>query len=152
MANILAHAGTTEVSLSASSTKTVLQLATAANHRVKVTGFSIFFKGTGVTDLPILVQIMRQTDSGTMTSTPPKKNNSSDTETIQTSATSNATFEPTPGDILYRAEVHPQSGWQVIFPFAQEIIVKGSERLGLVCTLGVTPTTINCTAQFDFEE
>ncbi len=130
--------------------KTLLQLVAATNHRVKVLGFGISFKGVTAADPPILVQLVRQTGAGTMSALTLKKKLNLGAETIQTTAQHTATAEPTPVDILWAKEIHPQGGshreW---FPYGEELILIGGERLGLVVTATVTTSAI---ASFDLEE
>jgi hypothetical protein len=154
MAGILAQAVTGEVAIAKNVTKTPLQIVAAANHRIKVSQFGIFFKGVAVTDPPVLVKVVRQTDAGTTSALTPVKNNTEDGETLQTTARHTATAEPTTTDVVYSAEVHPQSGWQVIFPFGQEIIVPGGTRLGIsVSTHATIPDGGHtCVAFMAFEE
>lgn len=136
MAGVLGHAESGEQALG--NPKTLLQLVAAANHRLLVQGFGISIKGIASTDPPVLVQLLRQTDGGTMTAgtagTHTAKKNSSDDETLQTTARINATVEPTAGDILFSREVHPQSGEYFWFPFGQEIAVPGGTRVGIRVT------------------
>jgi len=153
MAGILAHGVTAEIALTASTTKTLIQLVAAANHRIKVTSFGIFCKGVASTDNPVLVQVARQTTAGTMSALTCVKNNSADDETLQTTAQHTATVEPTLGDVLYSAEVHPQSGWEVLLPYGQEIIVPGGGRVAIKATPGAYPAAgLTVVAQLTFEE
>jgi hypothetical protein len=71
------------------------------------------------------------------------------TETIQTTASHTATAEPTAGDVLDAIEVHPQSGYEKIFPLGDEIIVPGGGRVGIECT---APAGVNVRAKIAFEE
>lgn len=149
MAGILARVPSGEVSLTAATAKTVLQLVAATNHRSKVNGVHIAGKGIVVTDGPIKVRILRQTTAGEMSVATPVKNDSSDDETLQTTAQKNATAEPTAGDVLEEFEVHPQTQYRCFYPFGQEIVVPGGTRIGIECT---APQNQTVTAGFDFEE
>ena len=113
------------------STKTLAQVVAATNQRVKVKEISISFQGTNVTAAPIEVDILRQTTAGTMSANTPSKVNSSDSETLQTTAQENATAEPTAGAVLYTEFVHPQTGFLWQAPFGGEFIVPGGTRLGV---------------------
>ena len=131
--------------------KTILQVTPAANHRVKVSEWGISFNGTTNTDAPIEVELVRQTDAGTMTSLTLVKVNEDDGETLQTTAQHTSTSEPTEGSVRKRSYIHPQGGmvWQA--PFGQEIILTGStsDRLALVVTAGVS---VSCEAYMVCEE
>jgi hypothetical protein len=152
MAGVLGHAESGEVAIA--NGKTLLQLVAAANHRVLVQGFGISIKGIAATDPPVLVQLLRQTDAGTMTAgtagTHLSKKNNSDDETLQTAARVNATVEPAAGDILFSREVHPQSGEYFWFPFGQEVVVPGGGRVGVRVTSATL--TYSAVASIDFQE
>jgi hypothetical protein len=152
MAGILAHTSSGEVSLSASTPKTMLQLVAAANHRVLIKSYSVSFKGVSSTDPPVLVQLVRQTSAGTSSAATVEKNNEGDDETLQSSAVKDCTAEPTTGNVIIEAEVHPQSGWHVFLPLGQEIVVKGGGRVGIRCAPGAAPATLTAVACIDFEE
>lgn len=139
MAGILAVAQTAEVT-SGVAKKTILQLVAAANHRVKVKEISVSFKGTSGSATPVLVQVLRQSDAGTMSSLTPKKFNEADDETLQTTAQHTASSEPTGTDEVMGEEIHPQGGWTWQAPFGGEIIVPGGDRLGIAVTAAESQT------------
>jgi hypothetical protein len=149
MSGVLFAATTAEIALTAATAKTVLQLVAASNHRVKVNGWGVFFDGTSTTAEPVQVRVLRQTTAGTMSANTPQKINSSDDETLQTTAQDNATAEPTAGAVLDVIECHPQQGYQVMFPLGQEFIMPGGTRLGIECT---APAGVNVRAKFFGEE
>jgi len=122
------------------SKKTLIQLIAADNHAVAVIEFGVSFDGTSNTDTPILVQLIRQTDAGTMSSLTPVKADDSNGDTLDTSAQHTATAEPTSGDILESYRVHPQTGIVKAFNRDTELIVGAGDRLGLVVTAAVSVT------------
>lgn len=140
---------TAEITLVAATQKTVLQLVAAANHRVKLLQWGIFFDGVAVSAEPVQVVIQRQSTAGTSTTNTPKKIDDSLAETLQTTANDNATAEPTSGDVLWAGEVHPQAGYSEILPLGQEFIIGGGDRLGIRCT---APAGVNARAIMKFEE
>lgn len=148
MADIIGVANTAEIALTAATAKTVLQVVAAANHKIKILEWGVYFDGTSVTAEPVQIRLLRQTTAGTMTALTPVKR-SSDSETLQTTAQHTATAEPTAGDVLEVKEVHPQSGYEKIFPMGQEIKVPGGGRIGIECT---APAAVNVRAQIVFEE
>jgi hypothetical protein len=152
MSGVLLKANSGEVSLTAATAKTALQIVAASNHRVKVTGFAIFFKGTSATDTPVKYRILRQTTAGTMTAgtagTHLSKNNDADDETVQTTVQHTATAEPTAGDVLEFGEIHPQTGARWFYPLGQEIIIKGGGRVGVELTAAQGQTVV-VTADLD---
>lgn len=148
MSGILGFVQTTEIALSASVLRTVLQLAAPTNHRVKVLGWGVFFDGVNTSAEPAQVRVLRQTSAGTMTVATivqlvPVP------ETTQTGAQHSATIEPTASDVLDIVECHPQQGYEVKFPMGQEIIIPGGGRLGIDC---VAAAGVNVRAKFFFEE
>lgn len=147
MSGIRATAVTGEVT-TGTSTKTLVQIVAAANHKVLVRGFGIYCNGVSPTAKPLLVRVLRQTTAGTMSSLTPKKT-SSDSETLQTTAQHTASAEPTAGDVLYAFEVHPQSFYEKILPFDAPIEVPGGGRLGIDV---VAEASVGAVAMIDFEE
>ena len=138
-----------EEALAAATAETVIQLVAAANHRVKVLRWGVFFDGTSVTAEPVQVRLVRQTDAGTASALTPVKLDDSLAETLQTTAQQDFTAEPTAGDVVDVVEVHPQSGYEVIYPLGQEVIIGGGDRLGIECT---APDAVNVRAKIVFEE
>jgi len=151
VAAFFGHAGTPEVALAAGVAKTVLQIVAPANQRLRIIGFGLFFDGTSGTDAPVLTRVLRQTTAGTFVSTAqiPTKADDSLAEAMLTRFQYDATAEPTPGDVMKRLNVHPQSGYEIMYPPGQEIYVGGSDRLGIECTAGAV---VNVVAVFYFEE
>lgn len=149
MSGVLGFAQTAEIVLTAATAKTVLQLVAAANHRVLIDEFGVSFDGVSPTAEPVLVEVLRQTTAGTMSALTPTKNNSADDETIQTTAQHTASAEPTAGDVLWRQEIHPQTGWKEFRPLGKEWVVPGGTRLGVRCT---APAGVNVVASFGFSE
>jgi hypothetical protein len=122
--------------------KTLLQIVAAANHRVLVKEVAISFKGIVNTNPPILVELYRQTDAGTMSALTPQKWNPGDDETLQTTAQENATVEPAGATVIFREEVHPQGGYTWQLPFGWDISVPGGTRLGVAVTATVSVSAI----------
>lgn len=142
-------ATTAEVALSAATAKTVVQLVAAANHRVKILGWGVYFDGVSTTAEPVQVRFLRQTSAGTMTSLTPNKKDDSIADSLLTTAQHTATAEPTAGDLIKAIEVHPQQGYEYTSPFGGEVIVGGGDRVGIECT---APAAVNVRAWIDFEE
>ncbi len=138
----------TEEALAAATAETVLQLVAAANHRVKVKEWGVFFDGVSVTAEPVLVEIVRQSTAGTSSALTPVKVDDSLPETLQTTARDKVTVEPTTGDVLDAVQVHPQQGWKEV-DSDYIYIVGGGDRLGIRVT---APAAVNCKASMKFEE
>lgn len=148
MAGLLCIAQTAEVALTAATAKTVMQIVAPTNQRLRLKRWGVFFDGVSAADAPVQVRLLRQTTAGTMTSLTPVKQVAG-SETVQTTAQHTATVEPTASDVIDAAEVHPQSGYEVIIPFDMPIEVPGGGRLGIECT---APDAVNVRAKMVFEE
>lgn len=137
--------------LTTATTETVLQLVAATNHRVRIIGWGIAFDGVDPTEEPVKVVLKRSTTAGTSSAGTVVKADDSLAETLQTTSRITFTAEPTAGDELEARYVHPQAGYEKLYPEGREIIVGGGDRIGLEVTTptGVTP---NCSAFFHFEE
>jgi len=148
MSGVRGHAATAAIS-TGTSAKTLLQLVAASNHRVHVEEVEISFNGVTNTAEPIKVDILRQTNAGTMSSLTPVKAMPGDAETLQTTALHTASSEPTAGDILESFYVHPQQGraWQA--PFAKPIVIPGGGRVGVRVTAAAS---VNALVTAKFEE
>jgi len=140
-----------DVTLTAAATETLLQLVAASNHRVKLIGWGVSFKGTSVTEEPIKVVLKRQTTAGTSSAGTVVKVDDSIAETLQTASRISFTGEPTAGDELEVLNVHPQGWMNKFYPEGREIIVGGGDRIGIEVT---TPTGVSPdgAAFFHFEE
>ena len=149
MAAFQGIAATPETALVAATIKTVVQIVAPANHRVKVKSWGAYFDGVSPTAEPVQVRLIRQTTAGTMSALTPTKRDNSLSETLLVTAQQNATVEPTAGDLLEAKEVHPQGGYEKIYPYGDEVIVGGGGRLGIECT---APANVNVRAEIVFEE
>lgn len=138
-----------EQALAAATAETILQIVAPTNHRVKVLGWGVFFDGTSVTAEPVQVELVRQSTVGTSSANTPVQLDDSLAETLQTTARDSFTAEPTTGDIVDVVEVHPQQGYEKIYPLGQEVICGGGDRIGIRCT---APATVNARGKIIFEE
>lgn len=151
MAGVRANVNSGEVTLVASTAKTVLQITAATNQRVLLKGLRIFGKqAAGGTDVPIKIRMTRSTANfGTGTTATPGKNDPTDSETLQTSAKSNFTVEPTtPTDSGLWWELPPQIGIEEFLPFDLPIPIPGSQSVNFEFTSTGTPTVM-MTATFE---
>jgi hypothetical protein len=121
-------------SLTGGTAQTVIQIVAPTNQRLKVLSWRIAFNGTNSANTPATVQIERQT-GGTFTNTavaPVKVNDPTGTgETLQASAKTAVTVEPTVGDILdefFEPVFGGFIGWQ--YTPGQELLVPGGTLLG----------------------
>ncbi len=138
------------VSLPAGSAKTVLQITAPTNQALTLWGFSGTFDGTSNSAQPGLLEVVRQTTAGTMSSaTPVMSPISGLPETVQSTASYNASVEPTTTDVVWSQEVHPQSGKRFDYPFDKPIRVPGGGRIALRCNF---PASVDVMPQMDYEE
>jgi hypothetical protein len=142
MADLNLSIPTGEVSLTASTARTVLSITAPANQRLKIFGFEIFGKGVSTTDTPVKCELYRvTTDGGTATTITPAPNDDDEAETPQGVYKGSYTVEPTTlGALLRTWEVHPQTGIIYMFPVGQEIRVKGGKEVALRLTSGQNET------------
>jgi len=138
-----------EQALAAATIETLLQLVAAANHRVKIISWSVSFDGVSVTAEPVQVVLQRQTTAGTASANTPVKLDDSIADTLLTAFQDTFTVEPTSTDVLEAMEVHPQQGYEKIYPFGAEPIVGGGDRIGIRCT---APAVVNARCSIHFEE
>jgi hypothetical protein len=137
------------VALAAATAKTVLQINAPTNQRVKVTRIGIFFDGASTTAVPVLIRLMVATTAGTATALTLNKIVSSDSETIQTTATENASAEPTKTTLLDEWLIHPQQGGDFTLAMGQEFWCLGGQRLALEVT---APAVVNTRCKLFCEE
>lgn len=148
MSAIFGSAVTAEVALTAATAKTVLQVKAPTNHRVKILGWGVFFDGVSSTAEPVVVRLLRQTTTGTMSALTPGQVVPV-AESILTTAAHTATVEPTAGTVIESLEVHPQQGYEKMYSQGQEPVIGGGGYVGIECT---APAGVNVIAKILFEE
>ena len=149
MAGVGFEAVTGEIAIG-TSTKTLLQIVAASNHRVLVKKWGISFKGVSNTQLPVKVSLIIQSDAGTMSSLTLTKKNQGDNETLQTTAQHTSTGEPTGSTLVWSTYVHPQTGFESDEGFSPIPIIGGG-RLGIV-TANSGGTDVNAIVSLEGEE
>src|SRR5262245_59964251 len=125
MATIQVIAQTAEVALASGVAKTLLQVVAPTHQRLKIGEWGVFFDGTSNSAEPVQVRLLKRTTAGTMSALTLGRRDTGG-ETIQSTAEHTATAEPTAGDVIDMVEVHPQGGYEKIFPLGKEIIVGGA--------------------------
>jgi hypothetical protein len=143
MAGVQVQVNSNEVALVAATAKTVLQIKAATNQRVLITSIRLLGKQpAGGTDTPIKIRMTRNAAAfGTGTSATPSKVDPTDSETLQTTAFSNFTVEPTtPTDGGLWWELQPQTAIEEFLPPGQEIKIPGGQSVQFECTSVATPT------------
>ena len=130
--------------------KTILQVVAAANHRVHINELNVDFKGISNTAVPILIEIVTQSDAGTLdTALTPVKLVSSDSETLQVDGSADASAEPTQSALRREYYIHPQTGqtWQA--RFAEPLVIIGGARVAIAVTAAAS---VNCVVSVEGEE
>jgi hypothetical protein len=122
--------GLTEVELDGTNEKAVIILTAPTNQRLKLKSLSLCFDGVTNTAEPVFVVLARVSTAGTSTAATPKLLGVG-SETPQATAGIDASAPPTKGDILKVWRVHPQSGYEMMFPMGDEIWVAGGGRVAL---------------------
>lgn len=138
-----------DVALVAATAKTVLQLGTPATRKAWVKEVGISFKSVTLTDIPVLVQLFRQSTAGTATANTPSPDIEGQPAAL-CSANENATVEPTTGVLVREWYVTPVGGTLVYqLPLGDEVEMAVSKFLGLVVTAAQAES---CRAYFKFNE
>ncbi len=127
-ANVQANA------VGAATAEVALRVNAATDRPVEVAEIGVSFNGVDNTDEPVLVELLRLTDNGTMTAVTPVKQNDSLAEAIGATAASPNSAEPTTGDVLRTWYVHAQTGLVAVFAPDARPIVGGGDRIGIQIT------------------
>jgi hypothetical protein len=145
MAGLMLLGNSGEVTLVASTAKSLLQIKAPANQRVVV--HSIRMTGqqaAGGTDTPLKLRMTRSTANfGTFSPVTPGKQNPSDGETVQSTWGSNASVEPTsPTDSGLWWNWQPQAGIIEFLPPGMKIEIPGGQSVQFEATSGATPIVL----------
>lgn len=143
MAGLLGRIRFAPITVTSTNSASLAQVIAPANHRLLVWEVFVSGKSISSTDVPIQVEILKQTDAGTAGDavTAVKWDDTYD-ETLQASGLETWDAEPTAGDILVNALFHPQSHFHFKANCKDEAIpVPGGDRLGVrVDTVGQNTT------------
>jgi len=139
---------TDTIALSAATAKTVAQVATPATGRIKLSYISIAMDGAA-SATPARVDLLRQTTSGTATSTTANPIDQ-DAPASLTSCVKNCTVEPTASTILYSWYVaNGGQSFMINFAPGEEPVVQESARIGVRIT---SPSACNSITNIGFIE
>lgn len=135
------------VALVAATAKTVLNLATPASIRARITGIQVSFDGVTAGNVPALVELLRQTNAGTTTSVTPVAFDPAAPSSLCT-AGKNASVEPTGTTVIRSWRVSPNGG-VLIVPLlgADMVTMPVSGFLGIRCTAA---QVVNVNAEISF--
>ncbi len=137
MAGLIFDLVSPEITLTASSTKTMLQMTAPTNHRVKVLGYTVSFNepvGDATPAQPIIVTLGSQTGGSGGTSVTAVKRGAV-SESVLTTATHSLSSAATT-TAIEKQYVNSQTGVSVIFPMGQEITIGGGGIFGIDVTTG----------------
>ncbi len=152
MAFLQAYIPTTTVALAASTAKTILSLAAAANQVVKILEQKVSHDGATSTNAPDLTEFGRCTfgAAGTATSVTPSKKDPGRQETVQTTAAKNYSAEPTTITAIDPGNTPQYNGlYHYITPDSRTLVVVGGQ--GWVIRL-TSPNVVNSCGRLEFEE
>lgn len=140
-----------DVSLSAATAKTVLNVVNASNELLRFVELGVSFDGTSSTAEPVTVELVKSTQATAGTSTAHTiVQVGGPTRTVRATAARNYSAEPTVLTVVKRWLVHPQTGLTVSFPLGREPEqVTSANAMGIRCT---APATVNVQAYIEFEE
>lgn len=142
-------ATSSEVALTGTVERTVLQLEADSDQRPKVLFLSVSFDGAA-SAVPVLVEVQRQSTAGTMSGlTARPVDSAAPAATTSVSEASTGTL-PTSGVTLYRWYVTPNGGlFALNFAPGEEPVIPASGRLGINMT---APSDVNTIVSLTFEE
>ncbi len=149
MARLEGSARIASEAVSAATVETLIQLLTVANHRAALLGYGVGGSGTSNTQQPGIIDILRQTTLGTGSALTLRRLQDTIAEALLTTAVSQYTVEPTPGDLLRSHTLHPQAAFDIRDAFSREIIIGGAGRLAIRADFADAQTL---EAYMDFEE
>lgn len=122
------------VSLSAATAKTLVQIVPASNAPIELIEVEISFNGVTATEVPVKVDILRQSTAGTSSALTLVNDREHESASAKCTALQTFTAEPTAGNILRSWEVTPVGGLFVVqFPLGREPRAL-SNRIGLRVT------------------
>lgn len=137
------------VALSAGANKTLVQILAGSAKPLRIVEVGVSFDGVTGTAVPVTVDLMRQTTSGTASALTIVQENPQ-TEAPAATARNAFSAEPTAGDILRTWYVTPAGGlWVMQFPLGREPVVGVSGRIALRVN---APATVNAAGYLTFDE
>lgn len=128
-------------------TKTLAHIRAASNHGIVIGMASVSFKGVSATDLPILVQLVHQTNDGTKSDLSPVELDANHPDTLQCTGHENFSGEPTTTKVLDSKYVHPQGSHTFLIP----AVADGGKAIG-IRTVNTGGTSVNAVVSMRGEE
>ena len=144
----------TNVSLTASTAKTIAAVSTPATRRAKLVGVSVSFDSVTATDGSVLVEIVRSdgTAAGTATSRTPVAIDSAETAALCSGFVNyTAGNEPTTLTVVDEKRITPVGGTLIVpFDFASQPMVGATSKLlGVRLTSQQNLTNVRCTLTYE---
>lgn len=137
------------VSLSAATTKTLVQVVPGTNTPVRVIEIGISFDSTTASEAPVAVDLLRQTTAGTSSSLTIVADKESDSKSVVATALQTFSVEPTAGNVLRTWHVTPVGGLLIIqFPLGRE----PDALTNRIAIRANAPSAETATAYITFEE
>ena len=139
------------ISLAAETTLTLVQLVAATNHGIEIQAWGVGFNSVAAADEPIQCRLQIQTSAGTSGASTQinHRNHALDGhETFDTTGRDAFTVEPSKDTNFPTRLVHPTSGYEIWFPFKEEIDIGSVERIGLEVISGALNATLDKVSGF----
>ena len=137
------------VALTAATARTLIELATGAAVANQWVAFDITFDGVTATAVPVKVDIITTTASGTGTTYTPVRYSPSQPVAAATTAEIATTVEGSTPTVVQSWYVPPTSGFSYQWPLGRELAMFPSKFMGIRCT---APAGVNAIANLVFEE
>ena len=139
------------ITLAAATTLTLVQAVAGTNHGIEIVAWGVGFNSVAAADEPIMCRLQIQTTAGTSSASTQinHRNHALDGhETFDTTGRDAFTGEPTKDTNFPTRLVHPTSGYEIWFPFKEEINIGSAERIGLEVISGVLASSLDQVSGF----
>lgn len=146
MSALQCSATSSSVGTGTATTKTILLIKAPANTGIRIRSWEISFDGTSPTAGKALVQLVKNTTSGTGTGTtltPVKL--AGHTGSVQATAKENYSAEPSGGTVIRSVLVHTQMS----YASPEDLVLNPGEELSLVTNV---PAAVNARSSMRWEE
>lgn len=137
------------LSLSAATAKTAIELATGATIDNVWIGFDVSFNGVTATNVPVLLELISSTATGTGTAYTPNRIGANQGRAALTTAKHSLSAEGASPTVLASWYVPPTSGFSYLFPLGREFGQPVSAFRGIRLT---APNAVSAAVNLWFEE
>ena len=149
---VICYSTAAEVALAAATAKVIIHVQCSANRRAKIRAWGIYFDGVVSTGIPVHVRVCRDTTATAPTggtAITAHRYNPSNAETLATTGTTAPTGAYTEGTLGHILHVHPQSGYERIYPPGSEPEIAGDTGWYIEATAAAI---VNAVAWVEVEE